>query len=152
MLSDSIAIAQVQIRSTVMLGRAFDIGEHVVHFAANRVETGMRSVRISPLAMDVLIYLVAQSGGCATHAGLLRALWRGSLTSTNAVHKCIAELRRAFGDDPRAPSYIETIPKRGYRLIAPVRRLEERHQPIEALTLESLPRPLRCEFKHASIK
>ncbi len=84
--------------------------------------------------MDVLMHLASRPDGCATHDELLRAFWRGALSSTNAVHKCIAELRRAFGDDSRAPSYIETIPKRGYRLIASVRQFEARHQPTDAPT------------------
>ncbi len=134
----------------VWRNHAFAIGDRVVRFGANRVEIGTRSVRISPLAMDVLMYLALQPDGCATHAGLLRAFWRGSLTSTNAVHKCIAELRRAFGDDSRAPSYIETIPKRGYRLIAPVRQFEARHPPTDAPTRESRPL-LGAELKRASI-
>lgn len=131
---------------------AFCVGAWIVLAEANRIERGNCSNRVSPLAMDVLGHLISRAGRSVSHTELLHAFWRGVLSSTNGVHKCIAELWRAFGDDPRAPSYIETIPKRGYRLIAPVRQLEERQQPTDASTLESRPRPLLgAEFKRASI-
>ncbi len=51
------------------------------------------------------------------------------IVGDEALTQSVIKLRRALGDDPRAPSYIETISKRGYRLIAPVRRGEAAGSP-----------------------
>ena len=70
--------------------------------------------------MDVLVHLAERAGDVVSHDELLTRYWRGPLSSANAVHKCIAELRRAFLlHDPRI-DYIETVPKRGYRVAVPV--------------------------------
>ncbi len=71
--------------------------------------------------MDVLNYLAENAGQVVSHDELLKHFWQGSFPSDHAVHKAIAELRSALGDDAHQPSYIRTIPKRGYSLIAKVR-------------------------------
>ena len=71
--------------------------------------------------MDVLNYLAENAGQVVSHDELLKHFWHGSFPSDHAVHKAIAELRSALGDDAHHPSYIRTIPKRGYSLIAKVR-------------------------------
>ncbi|MEK7259569.1 MAG: winged helix-turn-helix domain-containing protein, partial [Pseudomonadota bacterium] len=70
--------------------------------------------------MDVLHYLAEQAGEVVSHEELLNRFWQGSFPSDHAVHKAIAELRSALGDDAHHPTYIRTIPKRGYSLIAEV--------------------------------
>ena len=74
--------------------------------------------------MDVLVYLAERASNTVSHHELLDQFWRGSLTSTNAVHKCIADLRRVFDGFPDAGARIETVPKRGYGLVASVERHE----------------------------
>lgn len=49
---------------------------------------------------------------------MLEALWPRTLSESSALHRVIAKLRRALGDSPRNPTYIVTVPKHGYRLIA----------------------------------
>jgi DNA-binding winged helix-turn-helix (wHTH) protein/tetratricopeptide (TPR) repeat protein len=73
--------------------------------------------------MDVLVYLVERAGAAVTNEELLNAFWIPGVSSTNAVHKSVAELRQAFGDDRHQARYIETVHKRGYRLVAEVARL-----------------------------
>src|SRR5262245_48262793 len=72
--------------------------------------------------MEVLIYLAERPGQVVTNDELLDAFWRGGISAPNAVYKSITELRQGFGDDARRPTFIQTISRRGYRLIAPVER------------------------------
>lgn len=69
----------------------------------------------------MLNYLAENAGKVVSHDELLTRFWQGSFPSDHAVHKAIAELRSGLGDDAHQPSYIRTIPKRGYSLIAQVR-------------------------------
>ena len=76
-------------------------------------------VKVSPRAMDVLTYLAAHGEQVVSSDELLDELWDGSFVSSNAAQKCIAELRQAFGDDSSQPRIIQTVPKRGYKLLVP---------------------------------
>ena len=94
------------------------------------------SIQLELKAMDVLLCLVAHAGEVVSKDELLDAVWQTEFVSDNTLTNRIAELRKALGDDAQNPSYIETIRKRGYRLIAEVRpapRAEEARQ---------FPRPL----------
>ena len=64
--------------------------------------------------------LARQGGTPVTAAFIVEQVWGGRSVSPNSVAVVIADLRRALGDDVRSPHYIETIPKRGYRLLASV--------------------------------
>ncbi len=68
--------------------------------------------------MDVLNYLAEHAGFVISPDELLGRFWPGSIPSDHAVHKAIAELRSALGDNAHRPTYIKTFPKRGYALIA----------------------------------
>lgn len=70
--------------------------------------------------MDVLNYLVLHQGELVAREALERDVWRGALVGYDSVTSTIIKLRRALGDDAHNPKYIETVPKRGYRLIASV--------------------------------
>ena len=67
--------------------------------------------------MDVLTYLAAHGDRVVSPDELLDELWDGVFVSSNSVQKCIAELRKAFGDDSSRPGIIQTVPKRGYKLL-----------------------------------
>ncbi len=96
------------------------IGDWCVDPAANELERAGDTVRIEPKAMQVLIALAEGSGRVVTREELLATVWPGVVVGDEALTQTIIKLRRALGDHPRSPTYIETISKRGYRLIAPV--------------------------------
>ncbi len=75
--------------------------------------------------MDVLVLLVARAGAVVAKEELIDAVWEGRIIAEGTLTNAVAELRRALDDDARAPRFIETIPKRGYRLVARV----EDHSP-----------------------
>ncbi|MES3008998.1 MAG: winged helix-turn-helix domain-containing protein [Pseudomonadota bacterium] len=96
------------------------IGAWDVSLTTCTLTQGGTDVKVTPRSMDVLHYLAEHGGEVVSHEELLNRFWQGSFTSDHAVHKAIAELRSALGDDAHHPTYIRTIPKRGYSLIAEV--------------------------------
>ncbi len=101
---------------------AFAIGEWRVDPAANELARTGAAVRVEPKVMQVLLQLAERAGAVVSRDQLLDAVWPGVVVGDEALTQTIIKLRRALGDDPRAPAYIETIAKRGYRLVALVRR------------------------------
>ena len=89
----------------------------------DRIVASDREIAIEPKAMAVLMYLAHHPGQVISAGELIDAVWQGRPMGDNPVYRCIAQLRRAFGDDSRAPTYIATVPTKGYRLIAPVEPL-----------------------------
>jgi len=103
-----------------MRGASIRIGQRDVWPAAGLIDAGGDAIRIKPRNMDVLMYLADRQGTVVSSGELLDAIWRAPM-SDHAVHKAIADLRKALADDARNPSYIRTVPRRGYCLIADVR-------------------------------
>lgn len=89
--------------------------------------------------MEVLVCLAEHPGEAVSKEKLLQTVWPNTFVSEDALKHCISELRRVFKDDAREPQIIETIPKRGYRLVAPVEPVNETKEPkaTKSLTLKS---------------
>jgi TolB-like protein/DNA-binding winged helix-turn-helix (wHTH) protein/Flp pilus assembly protein TadD len=100
----------------------FLVGEWRVFPPEGVLKRGEEIVRLEPKAMEVLVYLIARAGEVVTRDDLEREVWHGAVIGYDAVTNAVIKLRKAFADDTRQPAYIATIPKRGYRLLAPVRR------------------------------
>lgn len=98
----------------------FRVGAWLVQPNLNTVSQNGTSVRLEPKVMNVLVCLAASSGEPLSKEVILRTVWSGTFVSDDVLTRSISELRRAFEDDPRNPRFIETIPKRGYRLVASV--------------------------------
>jgi DNA-binding winged helix-turn-helix (wHTH) protein/TolB-like protein/Flp pilus assembly protein TadD len=96
------------------------IGDWQVDPATNELARPGEVVRIEPKAMEVLVALAGRAGRAVSREELLAAVWPGVVVGDETLTQSIIKLRRALGDNPRSPSYIETISKRGYRLVAPV--------------------------------
>src|ERR1700748_2626800 len=77
-------------------------------------------VPIAPKGFDVLAYLVEHAGRVATQDEILEALWPETHVKSEVLRKYILEIRRALVDRPDNSEYIETVPKRGSRFVAPV--------------------------------
>ncbi len=100
----------------------YRIGDWEVSLTTCTLTQGENEVKVTPRSMDVLDCLAQNPGDVISHEELLKRFWQGTFPSDHAVHKAIAELRSALGDDAHNPIYIRTIPKRGYSLIAEVVR------------------------------
>lgn len=96
------------------------IGRWTVEPALHQLCTDGRAVKIEPKAMGVLCYLAARPGQVVGREALLAAVWPGVIVGDDALTQVVVKLRKALGDAPDEPTYIQTIPKGGYRLVAPV--------------------------------
>lgn len=105
---------------TVAKAAHFRLGEWLVVPQECRLVSDGASHAIEPKLMDVLVFLCERAGEVVSAEELLIALWRGSFYGDNPVHKSIAHLRRFLGDSATQPSYIATIRKRGYQVVAKV--------------------------------
>lgn len=96
-------------------------------------------VELSARYLDALALLVREAGKLVTKDRFLEEVWRGVPVTDEALTQCIKTLRRQLGDDAAAPRFIETVPKHGYRFIAPVEGVDHDPGPRPALPAGSAP-------------
>jgi DNA-binding winged helix-turn-helix (wHTH) protein/Tfp pilus assembly protein PilF len=89
------------------------------------VERGGVVRNLEPKVADLLFLLAARQGELVYREEIFAKLWPDLVVGQDSLSACVTKLRAALGDDARAPCLIETVPKRGYRLIAPVTSAEE---------------------------
>src|SRR5208283_5628001 len=70
--------------------------------------------------MRLLLCLAERAGDVVSIDDLLNQVWSGVNVSPDSVYQAVASLRRLLGDDPKQPTYIETVPRLGYRMVATV--------------------------------
>ena len=98
----------------------FQLGAWVVRPQLNILVRDQRTIHLEPKMMGVLVCLAQRSGEVVPKEQLVQEVWRGTFVTDDVLIRCISELRKAFGDNAGRPTIIETIPKRGYRLLLPV--------------------------------
>jgi DNA-binding winged helix-turn-helix (wHTH) protein/TolB-like protein/tetratricopeptide (TPR) repeat protein len=105
--------------------RSFRIGDWLVQPSLNTVSRGETVLRVRPKVMDVLVLLAEHAGEVLSKDAIIDVVWAKKFLADTALSRAIFELREALGDDAHRPRYIETVPKRGYRLVAPVTPVAE---------------------------
>jgi adenylate cyclase len=98
----------------------FRVGPWLVAPSLNSISCKGTTVRLEPKVMEVLVCLAQHAGETLSKETLFKTVWPDTFVTDDVLTHSISELRRAFEDDPREPRFIQTIPKRGYRLVAPV--------------------------------
>jgi len=101
----------------------FRLGGLEIHPASCEVKGRRGLERLRPLLMDILLRLAADPGEVVRRETLLEDVWPRRMVNDEVLSRAIAELRTALGDDARVARYIETLPKMGYRLVAPVEEI-----------------------------
>lgn len=99
----------------------FCVGEWLIDPKTNRLIRDDQDTKVESRVMEVLVYLADRSGELVSREELERGVWKNRVVSYESVTSTINKLRKAFNDNPKAPNYIETVPKKGYRLIAQIR-------------------------------
>ncbi len=102
------------------------IGPWTVIPSQNLIEHGSRAIRLEPRAMDVLVALARAGGAVVSIESLMTTVWKDVTVGDGSVYLVIRQLRQALGDGDESTQYIETFPKRGYRLTASVERFMNR--------------------------
>lgn len=100
--------------------REFVVGDCAVRPGTNEIVRHGETLHVEPKSMEILAHLIARRGEVVGREELLDKIWPGVHVGDDSLTAAIIKIRRALADDARDPQYIETIPKRGYRLIAPV--------------------------------
>ena len=88
--------------------------------ADRQLRRGGEPVELNGRYFDALALLVGEAGRLVTKDRFMDEVWRGVPVTDEALTQCIRTLRRQLGDEAAAPRFIETVPKHGYRFIAPV--------------------------------
>src|SRR4051795_7858227 len=88
--------------------------------ADRRLSRDGEVVELSARYLDALALLVREPGRLVSKDRFLDEVWRGVPVTDEALTQCIKTLRKQLGDDAARPRFIETVPKHGYRFIAPV--------------------------------
>jgi TolB-like protein/DNA-binding winged helix-turn-helix (wHTH) protein/Tfp pilus assembly protein PilF len=101
------------------------VGDWAIEPALNQLSAAGKTVKLEPKAMAALIYLANRPGQVVSREALLSAVWPGVVVGDDSLTQVVIKLRKALGDAPEDPAYIQTISKGGYRLVAPVVRSAE---------------------------
>ena len=99
------------------------VGEWLVDPALDRLSRDGEIVKLEPRTMRLLLRLCESPGQVMSPQQLLDDVWSGVVVGPASVYQAISQLRKLLLDTDPAPTYIATIPRKGYRLIAPVRRI-----------------------------
>jgi DNA-binding winged helix-turn-helix (wHTH) protein len=106
-------------------------------FDAQRLVREGRTVRLQPQPFKLLCLLATNAGKVVSRDDIRSALWSGDtfVDFDQGVNFAISQLRDALGEDAERPVYIQTVPRRGYKFVAPVSAVTgEEERPIETST------------------
>ncbi|MCJ8269989.1 MAG: transcriptional regulator, partial [Psychrosphaera sp.] len=109
----------------------FVLGEWVVDPVINQLSSPQSQSLIVPKLMETLVYFAEHQGEVVSGEQITKAIWQGSVVGENSLYNNIAQLRKSLGDTAAKKRYIETIPRKGYRLIAPVGPFNEALAEVE---------------------
>ena len=96
------------------------IGAWRVDSALDEISKDGQTVKLEPKTTQLLVCLAAHAGQVLSVEQLLKEVWKDVIVTPDSVYHAVAALRRVLGDDTKDPCYIANVPRRGYRLIAPV--------------------------------
>src|SRR3984957_17068735 len=96
------------------------IGTWCVNPTSGEISRDGETARLEARTMRLLLCLAEHAGEVVSIDDLLNQVWPGVAVSPDSVYQAIASLRRILGDDPKQPTYIATVPRLGYRMVATV--------------------------------
>jgi transcriptional activator of cad operon len=96
------------------------IGAWCVDPVSGQLSRDGDSARLEVRTLRLLMCLAAHAGEVVSIEALLDEVWSGVTVTPDSVYQAVASLRRLLGDDPKQPTYIATVPRLGYRMVAPV--------------------------------
>jgi TolB-like protein/DNA-binding winged helix-turn-helix (wHTH) protein/Tfp pilus assembly protein PilF len=105
-------------------GAALQIGDWLVNPSTDSIAHGEEVQKLEPRTMRLLLQLAESPGAVVSVDRMLTEVWAGVIVSPASVYQAVSRLRRLLRDTDPNPTYIATVPRKGYRLIAPVRRIE----------------------------
>jgi DNA-binding winged helix-turn-helix (wHTH) protein len=107
-----------------MTSGRFRFGDFELDAADRLLRRHGARVELSARYLDALALMVGEAGKLVTKDRFMDEVWRGVPVTDEALTQCVRTLRRVLGDEAARPLFIETVPKHGYRFIAPVEAVE----------------------------
>jgi TolB-like protein/DNA-binding winged helix-turn-helix (wHTH) protein len=114
-------------------GHLYELGEFHLNMVQRRLLHHGQVVSLTPKVFDLLVVLVEAEGRIVSKDELLKSLWPGTYVEEGNVTQSISVLRRALAADTSMAEYIETVPRQGYRFMAPVREVSSLSEEIITL-------------------
>jgi DNA-binding winged helix-turn-helix (wHTH) protein len=114
---------------STLIARGFRLEDWVVEPRLGRMVRGQVVVRLRPRAMELLVLFAERAGEVVSKREIVDRVWSSGFVADNTVVHCVNELREALGDTCEAPRCLQTIPRRGYRVLGTVRPLGEDEDP-----------------------
>ena len=102
------------------LMRGFEVGPWRVSPERGLIRNGDVEQRLEPLVMDVFVVLASHDGEVVSKDQLIESVWKGRPQTDDVITRCISALRRGLADDAKNPAFVETVQRRGYRIMQPV--------------------------------
>ena len=118
------------------------IGDWHVDPGTDTISQGQETQKLEPRTMRLLMLLAQSEGAVVSADRMLAEVWPGVIVSPASVYQAVSRLRRLLRDTDPSPTYIATVPRKGYRLVAPVRPVEPVPTPTEEETQNSRRWPL----------
>jgi TolB-like protein/DNA-binding winged helix-turn-helix (wHTH) protein len=109
---------------------AFYLGAWRIDPALDEISRDGKTVKLEPRTMRVLVCFAERPGEVVSVNQLLDVVWKDLVVTPYSVYQAVAALRRALGDDPKDPTYIANVVRRGYRLVAPVEAAAQAHNSV----------------------
>jgi DNA-binding winged helix-turn-helix (wHTH) protein len=119
----------------VLSATHFRFGEFRLDVAGRRLWRGHEPVELSGRYFDALVLLLREPGQLIAKDRFFEEVWAGVIVSDSALTQCIKEIRKQLGDDATDPRYVQTVPRYGYRFVAPV-TIEAPHAPTAVTDLQ----------------
>jgi len=98
------------------------IGEYQLDVERSRIINNGEIIALEPKVLEVLLVLAEQPGRVVSKVDIIEKVWGDVVVEPNALHRCIRQLRKAFSDNVKEQSYIQTYRRKGYSLIADIKR------------------------------
>ena len=119
----------------------FSFDRYRIDLLAEQLCRGNRNLPLTSKAFAVLRYLVEHAGQVVSKADLFAALWPGTAVTDGALTVCVKEVRKALGDNAKAPRFIETVHRRGYRFLPAVTTPPVRSAEFRVRSQKAAPAP-----------
>ncbi|NQZ21621.1 MAG: winged helix-turn-helix domain-containing protein [Colwellia sp.] len=103
------------------------IGEYLLDKQLALLQKSEFEVAVEPKLLELLLLFCEHPNRIISREYILEKIWQNTIVTDNAINKMVGNLRKLLSDDPKKPQYIQTVPKRGYRLICLVETLNTPH-------------------------
>src|SRR5262249_17912453 len=108
---------------SLLMKHLYQFGDFTVDTDQRVLLRGGKPLQMTPKVFDTLLILLENSGRIAEKDELMNRLWPDTFVEDGNLAFNIQQIRKSLGDNARHPTYIETIPRRGYRFIAMVEEI-----------------------------